>query len=576
MTLQALLDNGDQVLIPAPDYPLWTASTALAGGTPVHYLCDETQGWMPDIADMESKITDRTKALVVINPNNPTGAVYSREILEQIAELARKHQLLLLADEIYDKILYDDAEHIAMASVAPDLLCLTFNGLSKAYRVAGYRSGWLVDHRPQGAREPASSRASTCCPTCGCARMCLRSTPFRWRSADIRASTTWCCPAAGCSNSATSPGTSSTRSPGCPASSRGRAVRVPAPRSRGARHPRRRAAGARPAAAGEDPGDAGHRIQLARTRSPAHRDAAVGARPRQRDRAAGQLPGELPPVAPPASQGPPPAPLPCPGGAFALALHVLRSGAARPAGGQDRRRPARRDRRRRHRRAWRCCGRASRASTSRCRSRTRRAARSPPSPATSCPARTAACGSPSAGAVLTSAPDGRPAGRRRVRAVARRDRLGPEQGRQHAAGVQRRSRPAEPRRRRRRPDQQAGRPERHHDATPSSTSSAPGRWSHPGRRVRDRDRRGRALARAARDGRHRRRVRRADGLPAARAARRRPGRPRVPGGVGGDPVRGHLPGARGEPAHQRRAARHADRRCCWRPYCPGRQSNWRT
>ena len=144
MTLQSLLDNGDQVLIPAPDYPLWTASTSLAGGTPVHYLCDETNGWQPDIADMESKITPRTKALVVINPNNPTGAVYSREVLNQIAELARKHQLLLLADEIYDKILYDDATHIPMATVAPDLLCLTFNGLSKAYRVAGYRSGWLV------------------------------------------------------------------------------------------------------------------------------------------------------------------------------------------------------------------------------------------------------------------------------------------------------------------------------------------------------------------------------------------------------------------------------------------------
>ena len=107
MTLQSLLDNGDQVLIPAPDYPLWTASTSLAGGTPVHYLCDETNGWQPDIADMESKITPRTKALVVINPNNPTGAVYSREVLHQIAVLARKHQLLLLADEIYDKILYD-------------------------------------------------------------------------------------------------------------------------------------------------------------------------------------------------------------------------------------------------------------------------------------------------------------------------------------------------------------------------------------------------------------------------------------------------------------------------------------
>ncbi|MDA4086106.1 putative aspartate aminotransferase [Mycolicibacterium hassiacum DSM 44199] len=149
MVLQALLDNGDQVLIPAPDYPLWTACTSLAGGTPVHYLCDETNGWNPDIADMESKITDRTKAIVVINPNNPTGAVYSREILEQIAELARQHQLILLADEIYDKILYDDAKHINMAAVAPDVLTLTFNGLSKAYRVAGYRSGWLCITGPK-------------------------------------------------------------------------------------------------------------------------------------------------------------------------------------------------------------------------------------------------------------------------------------------------------------------------------------------------------------------------------------------------------------------------------------------
>ena len=144
MTLQALLDNGDQVLIPAPDYPLWTASTSLAGGTPVHYLCDETNGWQPDIADLESKITPRTKAMVVINPNNPTGAVYSREVLQRMADLARKHHLLLLADEIYDKILFDDSTHVSLATVAPDLLCLTFNGLSKAYRVAGYRSGWLV------------------------------------------------------------------------------------------------------------------------------------------------------------------------------------------------------------------------------------------------------------------------------------------------------------------------------------------------------------------------------------------------------------------------------------------------
>ncbi|KSZ60337.1 aminotransferase [Rhodococcus pyridinivorans KG-16] len=149
ITMQALLDDGDEVLIPAPDYPLWTAMTSLAGGTPVHYLCDETNDWNPDLDDIESRITERTKAIVVINPNNPTGAVYSQEVLEGIVRLARKHQLLLLADEIYDKILYDDAKHVSLASLAPDLLCLTYNGLSKAYRVAGYRSGWMVITGPK-------------------------------------------------------------------------------------------------------------------------------------------------------------------------------------------------------------------------------------------------------------------------------------------------------------------------------------------------------------------------------------------------------------------------------------------
>ncbi len=148
MALQALLDNGDEVLIPVPDYPLWTAVTNLAGGVPVHYTCDEANGWNPDIADLESKITDRTKVIVVINPNNPTGAVYTRETLTAIADLARKHNLVLMSDEIYDKILYDDAVHIPMASVAPDVLTMTFNGLSKAYRVCGYRAGWLVATGP--------------------------------------------------------------------------------------------------------------------------------------------------------------------------------------------------------------------------------------------------------------------------------------------------------------------------------------------------------------------------------------------------------------------------------------------
>ena len=149
ITMQALLNDGDEVLIPAPDYPLWTAMTSLAGGTPVHYLCDESSGWEPDLEDIEAKITPRTKALLVINPNNPTGAVYSREVLTKLVAIARKHKLLLLADEIYDKILYDDAQHISLASLAPDMLCLTFNGLSKAYRVAGYRSGWLAITGPK-------------------------------------------------------------------------------------------------------------------------------------------------------------------------------------------------------------------------------------------------------------------------------------------------------------------------------------------------------------------------------------------------------------------------------------------
>ncbi|MFI8594576.1 pyridoxal phosphate-dependent aminotransferase [Microbacterium sp. NPDC078428] len=149
MTMQALLDEGDEVLIPAPDYPLWTAMTSLAGGTPVHYVCDELHEWQPDLEDIRAKITPRTKAIVVINPNNPTGAVYSREVLEGIVQIAREHSLLLLSDEIYDRILFDDAQHIPLASVAPDLLCLTFNGLSKTYRVAGYRSGWLVITGPK-------------------------------------------------------------------------------------------------------------------------------------------------------------------------------------------------------------------------------------------------------------------------------------------------------------------------------------------------------------------------------------------------------------------------------------------
>jgi alanine-synthesizing transaminase len=149
MALQALLDNGDEVLIPAPDYPLWTAAVSLGGGRPVHYRCDESAGWLPDLDDINRKLSDRTKAIVLINPNNPTGAVYPPEVIEQIVEVARRHRLVLFSDEIYDKILYDGVEHTPTAALAPDLFCMTFNGLSKAYRVAGFRTGWLVLSGPK-------------------------------------------------------------------------------------------------------------------------------------------------------------------------------------------------------------------------------------------------------------------------------------------------------------------------------------------------------------------------------------------------------------------------------------------
>jgi alanine-synthesizing transaminase len=149
LSLNALLDSGDEVLIPAPDYPLWTASTSLAGGTPVHYLCDEENEWNPNIEDIRGKITNKTRAIVVINPNNPTGAVYSQKVLREIADLAVEHNLIVFADEIYDKILYDDAVHHTFAAVAPDCLVFTFNGLSKAYRLAGFRSGWMMITGPR-------------------------------------------------------------------------------------------------------------------------------------------------------------------------------------------------------------------------------------------------------------------------------------------------------------------------------------------------------------------------------------------------------------------------------------------
>lgn len=144
LCMSALLDNGDEILIPSPDYPLWTACATLAGGKPVHYICDEESEWYPDIDDIRKKINDRTKAIVIINPNNPTGALYPKEVLEQIVQVAREHQLIIFSDEIYDRLVMDGEKHISIASLAPDLFCVTFSGLSKSHMIAGFRVGWMI------------------------------------------------------------------------------------------------------------------------------------------------------------------------------------------------------------------------------------------------------------------------------------------------------------------------------------------------------------------------------------------------------------------------------------------------
>ncbi|MBB6523283.1 pyridoxal phosphate-dependent aminotransferase [Pseudoteredinibacter isoporae] len=164
MATQALLNDGDEILVPAPDYPLWTAAVGLGGGNPVHYLCDEQSDWQPALDDIRSKITDRTRALVIINPNNPTGAVYSEAMLEELVQIAREHQLVLFADEIYSKILYDEASFTPLGRLAQDIVCISFNGLSKSYRLAGFRCGWMVisgaKHLAKGYREGLDMLAS--------------------------------------------------------------------------------------------------------------------------------------------------------------------------------------------------------------------------------------------------------------------------------------------------------------------------------------------------------------------------------------------------------------------------------
>ena len=282
MAMQALLDDGDEVLVPAPDYPLWTASVSLAGGTAVHYRCDEQADWMPDLADIERKITDRTKAIVIINPNNPTGAVYDDELLRGLTEIARRHRLVVCSDEIYDKILYDDVTHTPTAAIAPDLLTLTFNGLSKAYRVAGYRSGWMAVCGPKahaqqlhrGPDHPGQHAAVR--QHAGAARHRHRA---RRPPVDQRAGAAGR-PAAGAARRGVR---GADRDPGRHLrEAQGRAVRVPAARPGGLQDQGRPADGARPAARREDHDRARHRLQLAGAGPLPHRDAAARRGPDRR------------------------------------------------------------------------------------------------------------------------------------------------------------------------------------------------------------------------------------------------------------------------------------------------------
>ena len=275
MSMQALLDDGDEVLVPAPDYPLWTASVSLAGGTAVHYRCDEQADWMPDLADIERKITDRTKAIVIINPNNPTGAVYDDEMLRGLTEIARRHNLVVCSDEIYDRILYDGATHTPTAAIAPDLMVLTFNGLSKNYRVAGYRSGWMAVCGPKAHASSYIEGLTILANMRLCANMPSQhavATALGGRQSI---------------NDLVLPGGRIleqrdvaydllTQIPGRHLrEAEGGAVSLPAARPQGLQDQGRPADGPRPAAGREDHGRAGYGVQLAGARSLPHRDAAL-------------------------------------------------------------------------------------------------------------------------------------------------------------------------------------------------------------------------------------------------------------------------------------------------------------
>ena len=294
MSLNALLNTGDEVLIPAPDYPLYTASVALSGGTPVHYLCDEQSDWMPDIEDIKRKVTSNTKAIVVINPNNPTGALYPESVLQQIVEVARQHQLIILADEIYDKTLYDGNVHTSIASLADDVLCLTFNGLSKNYRSCGYRAGWMVVsgekkhaqglHRgPEHAGLDAAvlEHAGAAGDPDGAGRLPEHQGPGRAGRAAVPPARP------GLRAAHADPGRQRRQA-------EGGAVHVPATGPEGLPDRRRPAVRLRTARRGKGADRAGHRLQLADAGPLPPRLPAQFRRPHRRDRAHRPLPRALP------------------------------------------------------------------------------------------------------------------------------------------------------------------------------------------------------------------------------------------------------------------------------------------
>ena len=284
MSMNALLNDGDEVLIPAPDYPLWTAAVALSGGTPVHYLCDEASDWLPDLADIAAKITPRTRAIVVINPNNPTGALYPDAMLEKLVEIARAHGLIVFADEIYDKTLYDGHTHTSIASLADDVLFLTFNGLSKNYRSCGYRAGWMVvsgEKRNaadyiEGLGMLASMRL--CSNTPG--QLAIQTALGGYQSIDDLVA-----PGGRLARQRDLAHSLLTANPGRDLrQAEGRALSLSAPRPQGLSDRRRPAVRLRPARRAEGADRAGHGLQLAAAGSPARRLPAEFRRPDGGDR----------------------------------------------------------------------------------------------------------------------------------------------------------------------------------------------------------------------------------------------------------------------------------------------------